>query len=297
MSFTTDVKNELSAKRPSERHAEAEILGMLLSSRSFSYDKILFQTGSRGAAECFVTLLRRVFGCFTDLSEGGSSRPTFTVSVSSAGDRSRIMNTFGIKRDEPLTITADQLRTEGGVGAFLRGVFLATGAMSDPEKEYRIEFSFKEKTLADAFAEIMTARGMPLKITLRQGKYIVYTKDSTVIEDLLTLMGAGNETLNLINVKIYKSMKNKINRKNNCETRNILKSANAAFEQTVAIKKLKAAGRLELLPDELIEVAALRLANPEASLSELSRISGNRITRSGISHRLKRIMEIAEEVK
>ena len=90
---------------------------------------------------------------------------------------------------------------------------------------------------------------------------------------------------------------NKINRKNNCETRNILKSANAADEQTVAIKKLKAAGRLELLPDELIEVAALRLANPEASLSELSRISKNRLTRSGISHRLKRIMEIAEEVK
>ncbi len=297
MSFTSDVKRELSAKRPSDRHAEAEIFGMLLLSRSFSYDKILFQTGSRGAADCFTALLRRVFSCFAELTEGGSARPTFTVSVTSESDRKRIMNTLGIKRDEPLSIRAEQLRTEGGVGAFLRGAFLAAGSMSDPEKEYRMDFSFKEKTLAESFAAIFSLRGMPLKITLRQGKYIVYTKDSTVIEDLLTLMGAGNETLNLINVKIYKSMKNKINRKNNCETRNILKSANAAFEQTVAIKKLKAAGRLELLPDELIEVAALRLANPEASLSELCRISGNRLTRSGISHRLRRIMEIAEEVK
>ena len=92
-------------------------------------------------------------------------------------------------------------------------------------------------------------------------------------------------------------MKNKINRKNNCETRNILKSADAAFEQVQAIKKLKKTRKLELMPEELIEAAALRLANPSSSLSELCRISGNRITRSGLSHRFKKIIELSKEVK
>lgn len=297
MSFTRDVKNQLSAVRPSERHAEAEIFGMLMLSRSFSFEKILFQTASKEAAECFSSLIRRVFKITAEIKEGGTSRPTYSINIESELERKKILFGLGYKNGEETYLKSDLLKTEGSVGAFVRGAFLSGGSMSDPEKEYRIDFSFDNEDKAKSFCELLSSRGIHLKITARAGKFLAYTKDSAMLEDTLTLMGAGNETLNLINVKIYKSMKNKINRKNNCETRNILKSADAAFEQVQAIKKLKKMRKLELMPEELIEAAALRLANPSSSLSELCRISGNRITRSGLSHRFKKIIELSKEVK
>ncbi len=297
MSFTSDVKKELCAKRPSGRHTEAECYGMLALCRSFSFDKILFQTGSLATAEYFCSLVRRSFDVITDIREGGTSRKIYSVSVASEADRKKIMYGLGYKKDENVTLKSGMLKNEGSEGAFIRGAFLAGGTMSDPEREYRIDFSFRERQMADTFAELLLSRGIVTKITMRAGKSIVYVKDSTMLEDLLTLMGASNETLSLINVKIYKSMKNKINRKNNCETRNILKSADAAFLQTQAIKKLQSVGRLELLSDELIEAAGLRIANPSSSLSELCRISGNRLTRSGLNHRFAKLIELSKEVK
>lgn len=297
MSFTSDVKKQLCKNRPSDRHAEAEVLGMLMLCRSFSFNKILFQTSSSDAAQYLCALFRKCFDIIPDIKKGGTSRPTFSVSVASEADRKKVLYRFGYKSGEDIILKTEELKTDGSVGAFVRGAFLAGGSMSDPEKEYRLDFSFMTRENAEAFTELLGSRGIMAKLTERAGKSIVYIKDSTMIEDALTLMGAGNETLNLINVKIYKDMKNKINRKNNCETRNILKSADAAFEQTRAIKKLKRRGKLESLPEELLEAAALRLANPEASLSELCRISGNKITRSGLSHRLGRLTELAKEVK
>lgn len=297
MSFTSDVKKELSITRPSERHSEAEVLGMLMLCRSFSFDKILFQTASAEAVDCFCTLLRRACDVTAEVTKGGTSRSTYSVRIDSELERKKILYKLGYKNGEETYLKAELLKSEGSVGAFVRGAFLAGGTMSDPEKEYRIDFSFKSRDRAEEFKELLALRGIELRITERAGKFLVYTKDSAMLEDVLTLMGASNETLNLINVKIYKSMKNKINRKNNCETSNILKGADAAFKQTQAIKKLKKSGKLELMPEELIEAAALRLANPSSSLSELCRISKNRITRSGLSHRFRRIIELSEEVK
>ena len=133
-------------------------------------------------------------------------------------------------------------------------------------------------------------------MTYRAGKFIVYTKNSTTIEELLTYIGAGNETLNLIGVKVYKSIRNRTNRQNNFETSNILKTANAAFLQTEAINKLKTAGRLEALPEELLEAAELRLNNPDMSLSSLCKLSKTRLTRSGLNHRLQKLIEMAEDL-
>lgn len=297
MSFASDVKKELCTKRPSDRHSEAEGYGMLLLCRSFSFEKILFQTGSLAAAEYFCSIMRRTFDVIAEMSKGGTSRPVYSVRIVSDADRKKIMYRLGYRQDSDIGLLSERLKTEGSIGAFIRGAFLAGGSMSDPETEYRIDFSMKQGPLAEEFSSLLLSRGIVSRVTQRAGKSIVYIKDSNMLEDLLTLMGAPNETLNLINVKIYKSMKNKINRKNNCETRNILKSADAAFEQTQAIKKLQMSGRLELLPDELIEAAGLRLANPSASLSELCRISGNRLTRSGLNHRMKRIVELSKEVK
>ena len=133
-------------------------------------------------------------------------------------------------------------------------------------------------------------------MTYRANKFLVYTKNSTTIEELLTYLGAGTETLNLIGVKVYKSIRNRTNRQNNFETANILKTANAAFLQNEAIKKLKVAGKLENLPEELLEAANLRLNNPDMSLASLCKLSKARLTRSGLNHRLQKLIEMAEDL-
>lgn len=297
MSFSSDVKKELCLKQIEGRTAKAELYGMLLIARAFSFEKILLQTGNSFAANRLLVLLRHVFDIIEEVLSGEGKRPTYRVCVSNEIDRKRIIFGLGYKKGEKLELKTQSLKNEGSINALMRGAFLAGGNISDPEKEYRIEFSFKEKTLAEQFRTILLSKGFTLRLTERAGKTVLYTKDSNTVEDLLTFMGAGGETLNLIGVKIYKSVRNKSNRQNNCETSNILKTADAAFKQRTAIEKLKDKGVLQTLSEELLEVANLRLQNPDMSLSGLCKLSSSHLTRSGFNHRMNKILEIANEVK
>ena len=297
MSFQNDVKKELCLRPFERRTAKAEIYGMLVGARSFSFEKILLQTGNSFAANRFIDLLRQNFDVVEEVLTGGTNKPTYRVLISSEVDRKRLIFGLGYKKGEELILKTEILKNEGNLNAFIRGVFLSAGNISDPEKEYRIEFSLKSEKLAEQIKEILSAKGFELNLTVRAGKTILYTKNSNTVEDLLTFMGASGETLNLIGVKVYKSVRNKSNRQNNCETSNILKTADAAFKQCAAIQKLKDKGLFKTLPDELLEVATLRLENPDMSLSGLCRLSSSRLTRSGFNHRMNRLLEISKEVK
>ncbi len=297
MSFCTDVKTELCAIRTDNAAAEAQCHGMLMLCRCFSFDKILFQTGCREVAELFCALLRHSFDIMTAVSEGGSKRPTYTVEVGSLADRKRILYHLGYKHSEEPEIDFAKIKTEGNIKAFIRGAFLAGGTISDPEKQYRAEFSFKSNNTAADFIGLLDSKGFDFSLTYRAGKFLVYTKNSTTIEELLTYLGAGGETLHLIGVKVYKSVRNRLNRQNNFETSNILKTADAAYTQRLAIEKLQKAGRLDTLPEELFEAAQLRLNNPDMSLSALCKLSKEGLTRSGLNHRIHKLIELAEEIK
>ncbi len=277
--------------------AMAECHGMLVACRSFSFDKIVLQTGNIEVAEHFQALLRRAFDVMTQVRSGGSVRPTYTVEVASLPDRKRILYRLGYKQDSDIGVDLARLKTEGNIKDFIRGAFLASGSLADPEKEYRAEFSFRLNDTAADFFTLLDSQGMNFSMTFRAGKFLVYTKNSNTIEDMLTYIGAGGETLSLIGVKVYKSVRNRLNRQNNFETSNILKTADAAFLQNTAILKLKNAGRLETLPDELYEAAILRLENPDLSLSALCKLSKTPITRSGLNHRLKKLMDLAKETE
>lgn len=296
MSFSSDVKCELCLVRTETSATCAECHGMLVLCRSFSFDKILFQSGVKEVAERFCTLLRQSFDIIAFVKTGGTKRPVYTVEITSQSDRARILNKLSYKHTDPLVIDFDKIRASGHIKEFIRGAFLAGGNLSDPEKEYRAEFSFKSNETAADFIGILDSKGFDFTMTYRANKFLVYTKNSTTIEELLTYLGAGGETLNLIGVKVYKSIRNRTNRQNNFETSNILKTANAAYQQTEAIKKLEASGKLEILPEELLEAANLRLQNPEMSLSALCKLSKARLTRSGLNHRLQKLIEMAEDI-
>ena len=173
---------------------------------------------------------------------------------------------------------------------------MACGSVSDPNKEYHAEFPIKNATLTDEFYELLCEMGLKPKKSLRGQTHIIYFKESENIEDLLTTIQATNHTLELAGIKVYKDMRNHYNRISNCEVANISKTVNAAVSQNSAIEKIKQNGDYEKLSAELKFAAELRQKNPEASLSELVQISGNSITKSGLNHRLNRLVTIAKNL-
>lgn len=296
MSFCKDVKNELSAIRVSECCKLPLAYGFMLFGRSFSVKRISMQTNNRKTAEYYAALLYDTFGAKAVITEGGSVRPTYKAEVVSETDRLKILASydFGIAENP---IDLEIIDRECCFQSFIRGAFLACGNINDPEKEYRAEFMIRNVDTAQEFWEILSAHGITLKKTERGKTTVLYTKESGLVEDLLTLMGLPHRTLDFIDTKIIKSVKNNINRANNCDSANISKTVEASIKQRAAIEYLRRTDRIDSLPHELLKAALLRENNPEATLKELCAMSDEPITVSGLNHRLNKIIELYNELK
>lgn len=294
MSFSKKVKEELCELRTSGCCRYAECYGMLLFARAFTEDNISFLTADKNAAERLKNLLYSCFTVVASLSEGGVKKPTYLVSVDSPLDIKRIL----IKYDRYGKGAQNGLNTkvfekECCTESFIRGAFLSCGSVIDPEKDFHAEFALKNAELSEAFMSVLKDRGLSPKVSTRGNKKVIYFKNAADIEDLLTVIGATMHSLELMNVQIYKDMRNKTNRIKNCDNGNIAKTVKASMEQCEAINKLEKSGALLTLPPELYEAAVLRRDHPDDPLSELCKICNNKITRSGLNHRLKKIVEIA----
>ena len=296
MSFCSDVKNELINIRPSACCKPSYIYGFMLFGRSFSVKKISIQTGNENVAKEYAEIIKHTYKAQVDITVGGSVRPTYKAEVLSEGDRLKILALIDFGISETVIDRSLFLR-DCCVQSFIRGAFLACGNINDPLKEYRIEFSVKNEALAEDFNSILAELDINLRKTSRGKATVLYTKDSTTIEDLLTIMGDTARTLSVIDTKIMKSVKNNINRARNCDNANISRTVEASIKQRTAIEFLEKTDRLYSLPGELLEVALLRKENPEATLKELCKISVTPISLSGMNHRLKRIVEIYEDEK
>ncbi len=296
MSFSSQVKDELCLVRPSGCCKTAECYGLLLFGRSFSAGSISLQTEHEAVAERYASILRQVCDVRPTVSSSGVRREMITVSLPGEADRRRVLHAFDHSTaDIQLRIREKWVERECCAGAFIRGAFLACGSLTDPQKDYHLEFLIPHLPLAGDFMALLSGRGLSPRMVLRGSAAVVYFKESDHIEDLLTLMGATNSTLELMNIKIYKNVRNKVNRITNCETANLTKTVNAAVSQLEAIDKLTKSGRLQTLPPALQEAAALRRDNPELSLSELCGLCEKRITRSGLNHRLQKLVELARQ--
>lgn len=296
MSFCSNVKNELAAIRPPGCCKSALAYGLLLFGRSFSFKRIAIQTNHETVAQFYSDLARQVYGVETKLSCGGSVRPTYRVEIPSDADRLKILAAADYGMSDSLIDSALFLR-DCCTACFLRGAFLACGSMNDPEKEYRAEFSVRNEKTADELWQLLQSRGIVMKKTARGKSTVLYTKESTAIEDLLTLIGAAHKTLDLMDTKIIKSMKNNINRARNCDNANISKTVEASIRQRTAIEYLERTDRLYSLPQELLDAALLRKANPSATLKELCALSGDSLTASGLNHRFNRLIALYEEAQ
>ncbi len=294
MSFSQDVKSELCLLRTAGCCRFAECYGMLLFGRSFSKNGISWLSTDKNAAEHLRELLYSNFSVVATVSEGGVKKPTYLVSVDLPDDIKRILikyEHYGSNAKEGInhTVFVKECCTE----AFIRGAFLSCGSVCDPENDFHAEFALKNPAIAEDFAYVLEDRGLKPKIFNRAGKKVIYFKNGADIEDLLTVIGATMHSLELMNIQIYKDMRNKTNRIKNCDNGNIAKTVKASMEQREAIEKLQKSGAINTLPPELYEAAMLRISHPEAPLSELCIIAENKITRSGLNHRFKKIVEIA----
>ena len=295
MSFCTDVKNELIAKRPPKYGKPILLYGFMLFGRSFSYHRIGIQTGNKTVADYYAALLNAVYGVTPAEATGGGARPTYRVSVPSEADRLAILASVDFGMTESV-INREFFENHRAAELFFRGVFLACGTVSDPDRQYRLDLSVRTEKTARELFDLLQDYGMNVCLSKRNSGFTVYLRKREAIEEFLALIGASEQCLGLIDSSMMKELKNNINRKNNCDSANISKTVEASLKQRNAIALLESLGRLESLPPELYSVALLRKNHPEVSLRELCRLSNEPISGSGMNHRLQKIIQLAEEI-
>jgi cell division protein WhiA len=181
--------------------------------------------------------------------------------------------------------------------AYLRGVFLGGGSISNPEKTYHLEIVTNNSQYAESIKKLVNSYDLNAKVVNRKGNYVVYLKEGEQVVDYLNIIGAHKALLSLENVRIYKEMRNNVNRIVNCETANLSKIVNASIRQVNNIELIKSRIGFDNIPENLAEIAELRLMYPDASLKELGEMMSPPIGKSGINHRLRKLDEIAENIK
>ena len=269
---------------------------MLLFCRMLTREHICFQSESRISAELFCSLFSAVFRRELRITEHTRKNGIVLCSCDADGeDAEAVFQKYRLADDARL-IDSEIIATNS-LGVFTAGVFLACGSVNDPNKEYHLEFACPEEQLALQLATLLGDIGVTAKTVVRRGQHIVYIKGSESIEDTLTFIGASQCTLELMNTKIYKDIRNKANRIANCDAANIDKVVKAAMKQIEDIKLIDNAVGLDTLSDELREVAQLRLDNIDMSLQEIGETLSEPISRSGVNHRFKKLAKIADEIR
>ena len=286
MSFSSDVKKELLGQVPRSRHCQlAELAGIINMDGAIDKDTgcLVLESENELVIHKYEVLMKKAFSV-----DAGSPL--------TQGDTKRIMS--ALKLEKP-GYAADGLILMQTCckRAYLRGVFMAAGSISNPQKSYHFEIVCKSSSQAEQLQEILKGFDTDAKIVGRKSHYVVYLKEGSNIVDCLNVMEAYVSLMNLENVRILKEMRNSVNRKVNCETANIKKTVNAAVKQIEDIELIRDKTGLEKLPDVLKETARLRLEYPEATLKELGGYFDPPVGKSGVNHRLKKLSAIAEELR
>ena len=329
MSFSKDVKDELSLQFSSARHCRlaelAAILscdGRIIQSGSDYYLKL--STENLVVARKYFTLIRKTFNINIDVSVKTNSNlkksSIYTLVIKDLQDVIRILQATKLpcgemfhgdiaqngnnitneeKSNSIVLGLADGLITQNACckRAFIRGAFLSSGSMSNPKKAYHLEIVVSNQEKAEQLREMIQTFSVDAKIVMRKKNYVVYIKEGSQIVDLLNIMEAHVALMDLENVRILKEMRNSINRQVNCEAANISKTVAAASKQLDDIIYIRDNVGLGDLSDGLEDIARLRIEYPEASLKELGAMLLPPIGKSGVNHRLRKLSMIADQLR
>ncbi len=295
MSFSSNAKAELCRCQITKCCALAESYGILLFCNTFSRSQIRIVTESADLAARLPRLFFKAFRLNVEMTRTGSKH---TLVLTDRSWIDRILQTVGYAPEDSITLHVNYalLEKECCRTAFIRGAFLAGGSVTDPAKRYHMELATSHFKVSKETFSLLLEMGYQPKLTMRNGSSILYFKQSEYIEELLALLGAPVASMGVMEAKIEKEMKNKINRIVNCDSANTSKVVDAAQSQIAAIRVLADRGKLEGLPEKLRQTARLRLDNPEANLTELAGLLDPPVTKSALNHRMRRLIELAGEL-
>ena len=298
-SFSAAAKAEICREVPQRADcALAECFGILLFCNSFQDRCIKIITESQDFGRLLPKLFRKAFGLTFDQlpEEGTQGKLSYWIT---APEKIRvIMESFGFTPGDTLSlhINLAVVEEDDCKEAFLRGAFLAGGSVTHPAKAYHLEFTTTHQSVArECYMLLHETMGFYPKTAARSGAQVLYLKQSDLISDFLTFLGAPVAAMGIMEAKLEKELNNKVNRCCNCDDANTSKVVEAAQEQMVAIRLLRDRGLLEQLPEKLRQAAQAREANPEASLSELAAMMEPAITKPAMNHRLQRIVQLSKE--
>ena len=313
MSFSSEVKEELSRHLPSARHCQIAETAAILSvcgQVSISEDdrfRIVVHTENISVARKYFTLLKKTFKieAVTRIRKNAYLKKStvYLVEVNSHEDAVRILQatkfmTVDLEIAEDLsTMNRLIIQKECCKRAFLRGTFLAAGSISDPEKSYHLEIVCTTEERALQVQNILRELELDARIVNRKKNQVVYLKEGSQIVELLGLMGASISLMNLENIRILKEISNNVNRKVNCETANIVKTVSAAVKQVEDIRYIETHMGFSQLSEGLEEIAVLRLQYQDATLKELGEMLNPPVGKSGVNHRLRKLSRIADELR
>ena len=297
MSFCAQVKQELCKLPPSRSCcAVAESYGVLLFCNTFSPRSVRIVTESRDFAQRLPRLFQKAFGLtFDQMPESDQGKQIFAVD--DARKIRHIYDVFGLEAatNVALQVNLGILEEDCCRAAFLRGAFMAGGSVTDPEKRYHLELATSHLRVSREVRTLMDEMGFAPKCIDRAGSHVLYFKQSDLIEDFLTTLGAPVCAMGVMEAKVEKDLRNGVNRRVNCETANLGKAVDAAQEQLAAIRRLEERGLFQDLPDKLRQTAQLRRENPEATLLELAQSMDPPVSKSAINHRMRKLIELSKQ--
>lgn len=312
MSFSAKVKGELGRyTEMSKEEALAQISAMMKVSGTIAFNgkglSFKITTENPTSARLVFTLLKEHFHIHSKLmvkkSNSLKKNNIYMVVIDEEMGVRELLKETGIFKEVDGGITLDyridekMVETDDEKRAYIRGAFLGGGSVTNPEKNYHLEFVTHSEEYAHDLCELINSCGLNSKVIQRKNSFIVYIKEGEQIVDILNIMGAHSCLLELENIRIMKEMRNNVNRLVNCETANLSKTVNAAVRQVESIKLIQSKIGLKRLPQNLREIAELRLEYPDESLKELGEMLTPPVGKSGVNHRLRKIEKIAEELR
>ena len=307
MSFSSKVKGELSLHFGNGRHCEiaemAAFVNICGQTAVFGENFCLkMQTENFYVAKKCFTLLKNTFNIIADVSVRSSGRKqVYTLFVKDFHQAEMLLKATGMlftedgqvkKRIYTPVVSSVCCRR-----AYIRGAFISVGSINDPEKNYHLEFVLADEDAADQLRQLINSFKLDAKVVERKEHFVVYLKEGEQIVDLLNIMEAPQALMELENVRIVKEMRNDINRKVNCEMANLNKVVGAAVKQLEDIEYIEETIGLSSLPEQLEEIARVRLEYPDKSLKELGSFLSTPVGKSGVNHRLRKISNIADSLR
>ena len=288
MSFSQDQKAEIISQSVKSSCCRRALMQGILTARGrIDGDNISVSVDSLDTAEFVKTIILDVYSKNADdvVSSVGGRRKLLSFNAKSASKYIAEIDGCGITHQEKCALCQSY---------FLKGLFLAAGRVSDPVKQYSLEFSVGDRS--KALYEFFISIGFTPRISVKKSETLVYFRNSTTLEDFFALANMNQTAFDIMNAKIKGELRNTANRIANCETNNIGRAVSASISQITLIEELVERGLISLLPDELERTARFRMENRDMSLSQLAGAITPPRSKSGLSHRLKKITEMAENI-